>query len=858
PLAPGETAEVSFTWTPAAAGEAVLTLSVDPASTVPDIDRTNNIRTVTVTVTEPGTPVADFTANITSGELPLAVQFTDASTGAASWVWNFGDGATSAEQNPIHVYTAAGVYTVNLTVENDYGASSKLAEITVTKPEPIVFDASVVVYADEPIVVDNVTYGGSTFFNILAAAGYTYTYAESDAGYTDRKPLLTLTIDGVTYPTKDFGPDYAWKFYETLGTGDDYKYKKALNGYIKQSGTYYIWFGDTSQFGSWDLPTVDNSIYVVELTVDLQPTRPGAPVANFTANVTAGDAPLAVRFTDLSTGTTARSWNFGDGTTSTEQNPVHVYTAAGVYTVSLTATNDAGNDTEVKTNYITVTAEPGGDAPVANFAANVTNGDAPLTVQFNDLSTNTPTSWAWDFNNDDTIDSTEQNPIHVYDAAGTYTVNLTATNDAGSDSEVKAGYITVTEPEPDVPVANFTATPTDGEAPLAVQFTDLSTGATAWSWTFGDGATSAEQYPAHIYTAIGRYNVTLTVTNIAGSDTLTRYRYISVRDVPSEPARNETGYPLHDNGTTVTTVGGQQQVTFNATAGNGTVSDNDIHLSTDTLNVTIQTDGLTEEDGNWTGNVTGVLFESSEPLTAAFDDVGNVSIAFNASMNGYNPNLTISTAIYDKPSANASTAFTLAAADGNLEITSTAYAVYFTKTNLGENDTISNATLQMTVSPAWVEANGGGVAIRVFRQGDDGSVSILATTYLGLDGDGMMVFEAISPDGFSSFAVTATKTVATPTQPRTSGGGGSSTATVTSTGTAKLLTASWGGVLRPYLVYVEGKFAHLSLETGVTALDDAGSPLSGVGIAPVSTLPGASSLAFSGYAVDCSPAGATF
>ena len=65
-------------------------------------------------------------------------------------------------------------------------------------------------------------------------------------------------------------------------------------------------------------------------------------------------------------------------------------------------------------------------------------------------------------------------------------------------------------------------------------------------------------------------------------------------------------------------------------------------------------------------------------------------------------------------------------------------------------------------------------------------------------------------------------------------------------------------MLRPYLVYVDGKFAHLSLETGVTALDDAGSPLSGVGITPVSTLPGASSLAFSGYAVDCSPAGATF
>ena len=453
-------------------------------------------------------------------------------------------------------------------------------------------------------------------------------------------------------------------------------------------------------------------------------------------------------------------------------------------------------------------------------------------------------------------------PASAGDAALTLAVDPAATvPDIDRTNNNRTVTVTVTA-EPVAPVANFTAAPTDGAVPLTVAFTDLSTSATAWSWTFGDGATSTEQHPAHTYTAIGRYNVTLTTANGFGSDTLTRYHYISVRDVPSEPAQNETGYPLHDNGTTVTTVGGQQQVTFNATAGNGTVSGNDILLSTGTLNVTIQTDGLTGEDGNLTGNVTGVLLESSQPVTADLDDVGNVSIAFNASMNGYNPDLTISTSIYDQPSTQASTAFTLAAADGNLEITSTAYAVYFTKANLGANDTISNAVLQMTVSPAWVAAHGGVDAIRVFRQGDDGVVSILETTYLGLNGDGMMVFEAISPNGFSAFAVAATNVVATPTQPPASGGGGSGGPAAptpsTSTGTADLLTSPSGTVLQPYLVYVDGNFAHLSLKTGVTALDGAGNPLSGIGIAPVSTLPSASSLAFSGYAVDCSPAGATF
>jgi PKD repeat protein len=83
-------------------------------------------------------------------------------------------------------------------------------------------------------------------------------------------------------------------------------------------------------------------------------------------------------------------------------------------------------------------------APVADFSADTTSGTAPLTVNFTDLSTNAPTSWAWDFGDGGTSD--QQHPVHEYTAAGTYTVNLTATNAAGSDTEVRTGYITVTEP----------------------------------------------------------------------------------------------------------------------------------------------------------------------------------------------------------------------------------------------------------------------------------------------------------------------------------------------------------------------------------------------------------------------------
>jgi len=164
------------------------------------------------------------------------------------------------------------------------------------------------------------------------------------------------------------------------------------------------------------------------------------PVVNFTANTTAGPAPLTVRFTDTSTGNpTAWLWSFGDGATSTERNATHTYTAAGTYTVNLTVENAAGSDSVVKANYITVTAAP--VAPAANFTANVTTGNAPLTVRFTDTSTGSPTAWSWSFGDSNT--STEQNPTHTYTVPGIYNVSLTATNSAGSNTTTRAGYITV-------------------------------------------------------------------------------------------------------------------------------------------------------------------------------------------------------------------------------------------------------------------------------------------------------------------------------------------------------------------------------------------------------------------------------
>ena len=162
--------------------------------------------------------------------------------------------------------------------------------------------------------------------------------------------------------------------------------------------------------------------------------------ANFSGTPTSGCAPLNVTFTDASTGpVTSWSWTFGDGGTSTAQNPTHQYVNAGTYSVALTVSNGTCNNTMTKTNYITVIT-----VPVANFVGSPTSGYAPLTVNFTDQSTGGPTGWSWNFGDAGT--STLQNPSHIYTTAGTYSVTLTASNACGSNQVVKTNYITVNTP----------------------------------------------------------------------------------------------------------------------------------------------------------------------------------------------------------------------------------------------------------------------------------------------------------------------------------------------------------------------------------------------------------------------------
>jgi PKD repeat protein len=254
-------------------------------------------------------------------------------------------------------------------------------------------------------------------------------------------------------------------------------------------------------------------------------TVPG-PVASFTLTPSSGLTPLAVSFTDSSTGTSLSwGWAFGDGTTYVGQNPpAHTYAASGIFTVTLTVSNAGG--TNVATHTVTV-SDPAPAPPVASFNFSPATGPAPLAVTFTDTSTGTPTIWAWDFN-DGTVASVQNPPAHTFVNPGAYNVKLTVTNPGGTDTITHVVQANVVCP---TPISSFTVSPMSG-VKNATQFdttnnsVNMSTAGcnNIWSWNFGDGTgISSAQSPAnHIYTKKGTYTIELTASNLAGTSTSQR------------------------------------------------------------------------------------------------------------------------------------------------------------------------------------------------------------------------------------------------------------------------------------------------------------------------------------------------
>ncbi|MFH1894234.1 MAG: S8 family serine peptidase [Candidatus Zixiibacteriota bacterium] len=358
----------------------------------------------------------------------------------------------------------------------------------------------------------------------ICAPGGDVTVDQNSDGYGDG--VLQQTHDGVNYST------FSYYFYQGTSMASPHVAGVAALLLAKDGSLTPQQVRDAIEGSAEDLGAAgwDQSFGygLVDANAALQSLTPTPPVANFSGSPTSGTVPLTVNFTDLSTGSvTSWSWTFGDGGTSTAQNPSHQYTSANTYTVSLTVTGPGGSDGETKTNYITVNPCV---TPTAGFVGSPTSGDYPLLVNFTDQSSGA-TSWAWTFGDGGT--STASNPSHTYTSAGTFTVTQTVTNPCGNDQLVRTNYITVTTPPCYAPVADFSGSPLSGDYPLNVSFTDLSTNSpTSWNWTFGDGGTSTAQNPSHTYTSAGTFTVTLTATNSCGSDGETKTGYITVNEPP--------------------------------------------------------------------------------------------------------------------------------------------------------------------------------------------------------------------------------------------------------------------------------------------------------------------------------------
>ncbi len=235
-----------------------------------------------------------------------------------------------------------------------------------------------------------------------------------------------------------------------------------------------------------------------------------------------GSGPVIFTGTASTDGTPLTyAWTFGDGATGTGPTTSHTYTHPGTYTVTLTATDGCGFAQAAVTSNAVIVYTP----VHAAFVSSPASGIAPVTAVFTNTSTGDFANSLWDFG--DGVTSTLPSPTHTYTSKGVYTVTLTASGLGGMDASTVTNAVTVYAPVH----AAFTATPTTGTPPLMVVFTNTSTGDfTSSLWAFGDGVTSTLSNPTHVYSAVGTYTVTLTISGSGGTDATTISNAITVQN----------------------------------------------------------------------------------------------------------------------------------------------------------------------------------------------------------------------------------------------------------------------------------------------------------------------------------------
>ena len=425
-------------------------------------------------------PIAVASTTTNSGIAPETVGFSSTGSydpdGTISYSWDFGDGtAPSTDANPSHTYTAAGTYTATLTVTDNDGATATADTALIT-----------IVANQLPSPVANATPDAGK-----APLGVNF----SSAGSTD--------ADGTIV-------SYSWNFGDGSATSTS----------ANPSHTYTAQGNYTAQLTVTD---DKGGVSTADVTVTVSPNNV-APTVSISATPTFGKAPVTVEFTSTtgdSDGTVdSIVWDFGDGSpTSTDANPSHVY-AAGVWTATLTATD---NDGATTTRSVQVRSLPN-LPPTAAAAATPSNGRAPLSVQLSSAGSidfdGSILAYSWNFG-DGSPTSTSANPTHVY-AAGNYTATLTVTDNEGATATATVNIASTVNQAP-VAVAN--GTKNGVKAPLVVDFSsagsvDNDGTIASYSWNFGDGsAVSTLANPSHTYTTDGTFSATLTVTdNEGGTD----------------------------------------------------------------------------------------------------------------------------------------------------------------------------------------------------------------------------------------------------------------------------------------------------------------------------------------------------
>lgn len=432
------------------------------------------------------TPVASFTQSTTSGTAPLSVQFNDTSTNTpTAWQWNAtnvtGNNTPftfSTIKNPTYTF-GFGNFSIALNASNSAGGNVSAQDtwINVTLLPP----------------------------NANFHADITTSAISQNVSFTDDSNQFSA-ID-----------DYYWDF----GDSNTSTSQNPIHAYYS-SGMYTVKLrANNNTYGyTW----MNKTNYI---TVSMTP-----PLVSFNSNApTLGLEPLTVQFTDTSvTNILTYNWTHRNTTPgdninvsfSTSANPTHSF-GAGKWVVSLTVANATGYNTTSKWVNVTTT-------PVIDFTSNKVLAGLYETIYFNDTSSGSPNAWVWLFG-DGTL-STLQNPSHAYTSLGLKSVQLHAynlENTTITNTSTKTNYINVVSEASHAPVAHFSGVPTIVLLGLPVQFTDESEYVpTSWFWDFGDLSYSYSQNPSHLYSTLGNYTVSLNVTNVQGSNVITKTNYIRV------------------------------------------------------------------------------------------------------------------------------------------------------------------------------------------------------------------------------------------------------------------------------------------------------------------------------------------